>query len=89
MSQKKNSVVLSSTAYQRLQKLVESGEYCSVDDAASHIITSVLGSTRQYSPVLPVNQTNSAPTPPSEEQQVTKPDSEPKKLSAADRLRNL
>ncbi len=49
MAQKKNGVTLSSTALAKLQKLVEAGEYCSLDDAASHIITTVLGSTPSYS----------------------------------------
>jgi len=53
MAQRKNSVVLNSTAIAKLQKLVDSGEYCSIDDAASHIIVSVLGGTNQYSPVPP------------------------------------
>jgi len=52
MAQKKNSVSLSDTAIARLQKLVDTGEYCSLDDAASHIIVSTLPSTGQYSPVL-------------------------------------
>ena len=66
MSQKKNTVQLSSTAISRLQKLVDSGEYCSIDDAANHVVMSVLSSsgsiaaefgsktesTRQYSQVL-------------------------------------
>lgn len=66
MAQRKNSVVLSATAISRLQKLVDSGEYCSIDDAANHVVISALasngvlwaesgskpGSTRQYSPVL-------------------------------------
>ncbi|MBD2072401.1 hypothetical protein H6F86_00435 [Phormidium sp. FACHB-592] len=52
MAQKRNAVVLNATAIAKLQKLVDTGEYCSLDDAASHIIVSVLGSTRQYSPVL-------------------------------------
>ena len=52
MAQKRNSVSLSDTAIARLQKLVDTGEYCSLDDAASHIIVSTLPSTGQYSPVL-------------------------------------
>lgn len=52
MAQKKNSVSLSDTAIARLQKLVDTGEYCSLDDAASHIIVSVLKSTYEYLPVL-------------------------------------
>ena len=52
MAQKKNSVSLSDTAIARLQKLVDTGEYCSLDDAASHIIVSTLPSTHEYSPVL-------------------------------------
>ena len=52
MAQKKNSVSLSDTAIARLQKLVDTGEYCSLDDAASHIIVLTLPSTHQYSPVL-------------------------------------
>lgn len=52
MAQKRNAVVLNATAIAKLQKLVDTGEYCSLDDAASHIIVSVLSSTRQYSPVL-------------------------------------
>ncbi|MBN8563555.1 MAG: hypothetical protein J0L70_23735 [Leptolyngbya sp. UWPOB_LEPTO1] len=49
MAQRKNSVVLSETAISKLQVLVSTGEFCSLDDAASHIITSVLGSTGKYS----------------------------------------
>ncbi|MCY6492112.1 hypothetical protein [Leptolyngbya sp. GGD] len=49
MAQRKNSVVLTATALSKLQVLVSTGEFCSLDDAASHIITSVLGSTGQYS----------------------------------------
>jgi len=60
MAQKKNSVSLSDTAIARLQKLVDTGEYCSLDDAASHIIVSTLPSTGQYSPVL--TSTHSKPT---------------------------
>lgn len=56
MAQRRNSVVLTDTALARLQKLVDSGEYSSLDDAASHILTSVLGSTREYLPVLPKNE---------------------------------
>jgi hypothetical protein len=52
MSQRKNAVILTNTAISRLQVLVDSGEYCTLDDAASHVITSVLGSTPKYSPVL-------------------------------------
>jgi hypothetical protein len=52
MAQKKNSVSLTDTAIARLQKLVDTGEYCSLDDAASHIIVSTLPSTGQYAPVL-------------------------------------
>jgi len=52
MAQKRNSVSLSDTAIARLQKLVDTGEYCSLDDAASHVIVSTLPSTGQYSPVL-------------------------------------
>jgi hypothetical protein len=51
MAQRRNSVVLSDTAIAKLQKLVDSGEYCSVDDAATHILCSVLLSTPQYSAV--------------------------------------
>jgi hypothetical protein len=61
MSQRKNAVVLTSTAIARLQNLVDAGEYCTLDDAASHIITSVLASARQYSPVLPKTAPDSAP----------------------------
>ena len=60
MAQKRNSVSLSDTAIARLQKLVDTGEYCSLDDAASHIIVSTLPSTGQYSPVL--TSTHSKPT---------------------------
>jgi hypothetical protein len=49
MAQRKNSVVLTETAISKLQVLVSTGEFCSLDDAASHIITSVLGSTGKYS----------------------------------------
>ncbi|MBD1857712.1 MULTISPECIES: hypothetical protein [Leptolyngbya] len=49
MAQRKNSVVLTETAISKLQVLVSNGEFCSLDDAASHIITSVLGSTGKYS----------------------------------------
>lgn len=56
MAQKKNSVSLSDTAISRLQKLVDAGEYCSLDDAASHIIVSTLPSSGQYLPVLPSTQ---------------------------------
>ena len=52
MAQKRNSVSLTDTAISRLQKLVDTGEYCSLDDAASHVIVSTLPSTGQYSPVL-------------------------------------
>ncbi|MBD1858660.1 MULTISPECIES: hypothetical protein [Leptolyngbya] len=45
MSQKKNIVQLSSTAIARLQKLVDSGEYCSIDDAANYVVMSVLSSS--------------------------------------------
>jgi len=64
MAQKRNSVSLSDTAIARLQKLVDTGEYCSLDDAASHIIVSTLPSTGQYSPVLastPSKTTQSEP----------------------------
>jgi len=56
MAQKKNSVSLTDTAIARLQKLVDTGEYCSLDDAASHIIVSTLPSTGQYSQVLASTQ---------------------------------
>jgi len=56
MAQKKNTVQLTQTALNRLQKLVDTGEYCSLDDAASHIIVSTLPSTGQYSQVLTVNE---------------------------------
>lgn len=49
MAQRKNSVVLTATALAKLQVLVSTGEFCSLDDAASHVITSVLGSTGKYS----------------------------------------
>ena len=51
MAQRKNTVQLTQTALNRLQKLVDTGEYCSLDDAASHIIVSTLPCTGQYSPV--------------------------------------
>ena len=57
MAQKKNSVSLTDTAIARLQKLVDTGEYCSLDDAASHIIVSTLPSTGQYLQVLASTQT--------------------------------
>ena len=56
MAQKRNTVQLTQTALNRLQKLVDTGEYCSLDDAASHIIVSTLPSTGQYSPVLTSTQ---------------------------------
>ncbi len=56
MAQKKNTVQLTQTALNRLQKLVDSDEYCSLDDAASHIIVSTLPSTGQYSPVPVANE---------------------------------
>lgn len=56
MSQKRNSVQLNATAIARLQKLVDSGEFCSLDDAASHIIVTVLSSTYEYLPVLTKNE---------------------------------
>lgn len=75
MSQKRNSVQLSATAIARLQKLVDSGEYCSIDDAANHILMTALGSTtcvttdsglknistHQYSPVLTKNEPEPIP----------------------------
>jgi hypothetical protein len=60
MAQRKNSVTLTETAIARLQVLVSTGEFMSIDDAASHVITSNLRSTAQYSPVL----ASSAPIPP-------------------------
>jgi hypothetical protein len=60
MAQRKNSVTLTETAIARLQVLVSTGEFENLDDAASHVITSNLRSTGQYSPVL----TPSAPIPP-------------------------
>ena len=68
MAQKKNTVQLTQTALNRLQKLVDTGEYCSLNDAASHIIVSTLPSTGQYSRVLTVNEskpTQLEPTSPS------------------------
>ena len=56
MAQKKNTVQLTQTALNRLQKLVDTGEYCSLDDAASHIIVSILASTGQYAAVLTSTQ---------------------------------
>ena len=56
MAQKRNTVQLTQTALNRLQKLVDIGEYCSLDDAASHIIVSTLPSTGQYPTVLVSNQ---------------------------------
>ena len=64
MSQRKNTVVLTNTAISRLQPLIDSGEYCSVDDAASHVITTALGSTREYSPVLAKTEPVSSPNTP-------------------------
>lgn len=62
MAQRKNTVQLTATAISKLQVLVSTGEFCSLDDAASHIITSVLGSTGQYSlkttQISPKNRTN-------------------------------
>lgn len=60
MAQRKHSVQLTQTAWVRLQKLVDSGQFESADDAASFIITQsltpqVLPSTAQYSPVLAHN----------------------------------
>lgn len=71
MAQRKHSVQLTQTAWVRLQTLVDSGQFASIDDAASFIITqsltpSVLPSTAQYSPVL-------TPTPPVAAQTETKP----------------
>lgn len=60
MAQRKNSVTLTETAIARLQVLVNTGEFANLDDAASHVITSNLRSTAQYSPVL----SQSAPIPP-------------------------
>ena len=56
MAQRKNTVQLTDTALNRLQKLVDIGEYSSLNDAASHIIVSTLPSTGQYSPVLASTQ---------------------------------
>ena len=44
MAQRKNSVQLSDTAHNYLQGLVMRGEYASVDDAASYLITSLRSS---------------------------------------------
>jgi len=62
MAQKRNTVQLTQTALNRLQKLVDTGEYCSLDDAASHVIVSTLPSTGQYSPVLTINQPKTTQT---------------------------
>lgn len=67
MAQKRNAVVLNATAIAKLQKLVDTGEYCSLDDAASHIIVSVLGSTRQYSPVLNESTPQSSASTPNQD----------------------
>ncbi len=78
MAQKKNSVSLSDTAISRLQKLVDTGEYCSLDDAASHVIVTTLPSTGQYSPVLastPLKLTQVDPLPPSTPPVLTDSDS--------------
>jgi Arc/MetJ-type ribon-helix-helix transcriptional regulator len=87
MSQKKNTVQLSSTAISRLQKLVDSGEYCSIDDAANYVVMSVLSSsrsslaesglknesTRQYLPVLEAAEHKSIPTISTTHQKEAKP----------------
>lgn len=51
MAQRKNSVQLSGTAIARLQKMVDTGEYCSIDDACNHVVLSNLSGIHQYSPV--------------------------------------
>ncbi len=65
MAQKKNTVQLTQTALNRLQNLVDTGEYCSLDDAASHIIVSTLPSTGQYSRVLTANESKPTQLEPS------------------------
>ncbi len=60
MAQRKNSVVLSATAIARLQRLVDTGEYSSLDDAASHIIISNLPSSGQYLPASTRKQSKAA-----------------------------
>ncbi len=65
MAQKKNTVQLTQTALNRLQNLVDTGEYCSLDDAASHVIVSTLPSTGQYSPVLTANESKPTQIEPS------------------------
>lgn len=65
MAQKKNTVQLTQTALNRLQKLVDSDEYCSLDDAASHIIVSTLPSTGQYSSVPITNESKPTQIEPS------------------------
>lgn len=61
MSQRKNSLVLSQTAIDRLNGLVQLGTYATIEDAANHIITSALIQPNQtaVSPktVLPATQT--------------------------------
>ena len=60
MSQKARSVTLSHTIYQWLEVLVNSGEYSSLDDAATDLLMQVkrgtprvLPSTANYSPSTP------------------------------------
>lgn len=74
MSQRRNSVQLTKTALSRLQALVDSGQFESVDDAASHVIVQSLSpqTTVGITPVtpqpaaLPASTTSVLPTTPQE-----------------------
>ena len=68
MAQRKNSVQLSDTAHNYLQGLVMRGEYASVDDAASYLITSLRSSVGQ-----PHNNQDTAKPPAPETQKPSKP----------------
>lgn len=80
MAQRKQSVQLTQTAWVRLQMLVDSGQFASIDDAASFIITQslnpqVLPSTAQYSPVLPNNRPVEVQNEPKQNQASTQAES--------------
>ena len=63
MSTRTNAIFLSDTAMKRLQMLVNSEEFSTVDDAASHLI---VANTGQPTPVFSASTPVDLPLPPTD-----------------------